>query len=390
MSTPLSRRSALRLAASGGVVAAVGAAAPAFAAPGVSATLDAAAVPVGSPLVLRITFDPDVVRRVSVWDLSGTTWTRIGWTATTQTWTATPPGGSGQVVIGSRGIDGGRYRDRLAYEVGTTTGGTDGGPPVGGPLIGMNAPADLWAQRAAEVGVPLGSRRIFADLAAGSSSQIGLVERAHADGMLPVISYKVGGDVSGAIAGRYDAVATAAAAQLASYGLPAAVSVWHEPYKDMTGAEYTAMSRRLLPIFRRGEVKVGPILNGWLLDNRIDEFEQFCAEELFDIWQYVAIDTYEAGTITSPGIAKPAPRVPALAEYVRSRGYDLPLGVGEYNGYSYATLADMGEALLSTPGVWFGCVWNNPGPISAVLTGERLRAFQQTVSDPRAARPRTA
>jgi hypothetical protein len=34
--------------------------------------------------------------------------------------------------------------------------------------------------------------------------------------MLPVISYKVGGDVAGAVAGRYNAVAQQAAAILAS------------------------------------------------------------------------------------------------------------------------------------------------------------------------------
>lgn len=389
MPSPLSRRSALRLAAaSGGVAAAAVGAAPAFASPGVSASLDSAFVAAGSPLVLRITFDPDTVRRVGVWDLSGTTWTRIGWTSSTQTWTATRGGGSGQVVIGSVRFDGTRYRDRLAYEVAE---GSTGGlaPDVDGPFIGMNAPADLWDRRAAEVGVALGARRIFADLATGASSQIKLVEQAHADGMLPVISYKVGGDVSGAIAGRYDAVATAAAAQLASYGLPTAVTVWHEPYKDMTGAQYTAMSRRLLSIFRRDEVKVGPILNGWLLDDRIDEFEQFCAEELFGIWQYVAIDTYEAGTLLSPGAARPASRIPALAAYLRSRGHDLPIGVGEYNGYSYSSLLEVGEALFTTPNVWFGCVWNNSAEISEVLTGDRLRAFRETAADPRAALPLT-
>ncbi|WP_224274721.1 hypothetical protein [Nocardioides lacusdianchii] len=388
MSTSLSRRSALRIAASGGAAALVGAGiGPALASPGLSAVLDAPVVTLGTPLVLRITLDPDTVRRVSVWDLSGTTWTRIASTSRTQTWTAAPRVGGGQVVIGSVRVDGTRYRDRVDYEV---AGSTTDAPAIGnGPLIGMNAPADLWDRRTAEVGVALGSRRIFADLAAGASNQIRLVEEAHADGMLPVISYKVGGDASGAAAGRYDAVATAAAAQLASYGLPTAVTVWHEPYKDMTGAQYTAMSRRLLSIFRRDEVRVGPILNGWLLDNRIDEFEQFCDEELFELWQYVAIDTYEAGTMASPGAAKPAARIPALADYVRSRGYDLPLGVGEYNGYSYRTLLDVGEAMFSTPNVWFGCVWNNSAEISEVLTADRLRAFRETAADPRAAEPLT-
>ena len=118
------------------------------------------------------------------------------------------------------------------------------------------------------MGPGLSARRIFADLASGPSSQIKLVEEAHAAGMLPVISYKVGGDVSGAIAGKFNAAAEEAAAKLASYGLPTAVTIWHEPYKDMSGAEYAALHQQLMPIFKRGELRVGPILNGWLLDNQ--------------------------------------------------------------------------------------------------------------------------
>ncbi len=388
MRPPLSRRSALRIAAAaGGAGALLGAGRlPAFAAPGVVAALDAASVASGAPLVLRVSLDAGLVRRVMVWDLSGTVWTLVSSTSRSQVWTASPRGErSGQVVIGSVLLDGGRFRDRLDYDV---TGGVTGSPATGGALIGMNAPAGLWDQRVAQLGAALGSRRIFADLSQGASSQLQLVEQAHADGMLPVISYKVGGDIAGAISGKYDAAAKQAAEQLAGFGLPTAVTVWHEPYKDMSGTQYTAMSRRLLSVFRRDEVKVGPILNGWLLDNQIDEFEQFCDEELFDLWQYVAIDTYEGGTMQSPGTAKPGPRIPALSDYVRSRGYDLPLGVGEYNGYSYASLKGVGEALFTTPNVWFGCVWNNAAEISEVLTGDRLRAFRETANDPRAGSPR--
>ena len=52
------------------------------------------------------------------------------------------------------------------------------------------------------VGAGLAARRIFADLGGGATSQIQLVEEAHAAGMLPVISYKVGGDIAGAVDGR--------------------------------------------------------------------------------------------------------------------------------------------------------------------------------------------
>ena len=61
------------------------------------------------------------------------------------------------------------------------------------------------------------------------------------------------------------------------------------------------------------------------------------------------------------------------------------MGVGEYNGYSAETIAEAGEALLSTPNVWFGCMWNSTGGKGATLTGDRLAAFQETLADSRAA-----
>ena len=136
----------------------------------------------------------------------------------------------------------------------------------------MSAPPRDWDQRVSEVGAGLGARRIFADLASGATSQIKLVQATHAAGMLPVISYKVGGDIAGAVAGKYNAVAEQAAAKLASYGLPTAVTFWHEPHNDMTTAQYVAASKQLLPIFKQGELRVGPLLNGFLLDRQQSVF----------------------------------------------------------------------------------------------------------------------
>lgn len=256
-------------------------------------------------------------------------------------------------------------------------------------LIGMSAPADVWDDRVRAVGGGLGARRIFADLADGPDSQLRLVEQTHAAGMLPVISYKVGGDVSGAVAGEYNAVAERAAAKLASYGRATAVTFWHEPHGDLSGAEYAAASEQLLPIFRRGRLKVGPILNGWLLDNQQSTFASYCPDRLFKLWHWFGIDTYESGTMESPGDHKPAGRVAALAAYLRSRGHGgMPIGVGEYNGYSGETIAAAGRALFRTPNVWFGCLWNSTGGRGWELSGDRLDAFRDTLADPR--RTRTA
>ncbi|MGI8523670.1 MAG: hypothetical protein ACR2K3_10240 [Nocardioides sp.] len=248
----------------------------------------------------------------------------------------------------------------------------------------MSAPSGVWAERVSAVGPGLGARRIFANLAQGPTSQLHLVEQAHAAGLLPVISYKLGGDAAGAAAGKFNAAAQQAAAHLASFDKATAVCVWHEPYGDMNGDRYAAITKQLLPIFRRNKVRVGPLLNGWLLNQNQSSFASYCPEELFGYWDWFGIDTYESGTVSNPGEAKPAPRIPALYQYLKSRGHgDLPIGVGEYNGYSGATIAAVGDALLTTPNVWFGCVWNVTGGRNYALTGDRLAAFRATLADAR-------
>ena len=209
--------------------------------------------------------------------------------------------------------------------------------------------------------------------------------------MLPVISYKVGGDAAGAASGRFNAVAEQAATRLASYGLPTAVTFWHEPYGDMTGGAV-----------RRGEQAAAADLQARRAAGRSDPqrlaagppagptFASYCPDELFEIWDWFGIDTYESGTMAAPGPSKPAAPDPGRwRTFLTSRGHDLPLGVGEYNGYSAETIAAAGEALLSTPNVWFGCLWNSSGGKGVALTGDRLAAFQRTLADARSAEPRT-
>lgn len=252
-------------------------------------------------------------------------------------------------------------------------------------LIGMSTPVDVWDARARAVGPGLGARRIFADLAVGATSQIKLVERAIADGMMPVISYKVGRDAAAAASGRFNAAAEAAATKLASYNVDMAVTVWHEPYGDLTGAQYTAITKKILPVFKRGRLRVGPIINGWLLDNQVSTFASYCPDELFSIWSWFGIDAYESGSMASPGKWKPADRILAVRKYLDSRGRStLPIGVGEYNGYTPQSIEAAGEALFSTK-AWFGCLWNTTGGRGQEVTGDRLAAFKRTMADPRRA-----
>ena len=397
---PLSRRNVLRLA--GGTAGAVGLAgavlvdggpADALLKKRVRARLDERAYRTGEQMVLRIRENLPATRPLKVWDTMGHVWKRQSRSGSMQVWTAKADrAGAGRVIVAAVWDDGRvvrneRYRFHVNFTI--SANGWPTNPTANGALVGMNAMASSWDQRAREVGPGLGARRIFADLAAGASSQIGLVEEAHNAGMLPVISYKVGGDIAGAKAGSYNAVAEQAAAKLASYGLPTAVTFWHEPNPDLSGADYVAASKQILPAFKQGELRVGPILNGWLLDNQLPLFASFAPDEMFGLWDWFGVDTYESGTPTSPGKAKPADRIPAMANFVAARKPGMPLGVGEYNGFSAQTIAAAGDALLSTPDVWFGCVWNNTGGIGQVLTGDRLAAFKQTLADPRKASART-
>jgi hypothetical protein len=251
--------------------------------------------------------------------------------------------------------------------------------------IGMSSPANVWTARIGQVGAGVSARRIFADLGKGPDDQIDLVEQAHAAGMMPVVSYKVSGDGAGAAAGNFNAVATKAATRLASYGLPTTVTYWHEPSPDISPVAYVAASKQLLPIFKQGNIKVGPFINGWLLDKNVSTFTAYSPDEMFGLWDWVGIDTYESGTMQSPGAIKPADRIPKLISYMASRGVNLPLGVGEYNGYSAATITAAGSAILVSPQVAFGCMWNSTIGKGYTLTGARLDAFKQTLADPAAA-----
>jgi hypothetical protein len=356
----------------------------------IKATLDRASYRPGEVMRLRVTELLRPGRKIQIVDSTGLRWKRVAKSGNRQVWTARAVrNGVGTVTVrvlwpNGRAVHNRHYHDRVRYRV--------AGPSVntgGVALIGMSAPEGEWDLRVSEVGPGLAARRIFADLAAGATSQIKLVEAAHNAGMLPVISYKVGGDIAGAVSGNYNAVAEQAAVKLASYGLPTAVTFWHEPNPDVTAADYAAASKQLLPIFRRGELRTGPILNGWLLDRQQDVFASFCPDELFGLWDWFGIDTYEGGTMSSPGQAKPADRIPALRAFLDARGHALPIGVGEYNGFSADTISAAGEALLSTPNVWFGCLWNSKsGARAAPLSGDRLTAFQATLADARSAAPR--
>ena len=252
----------------------------------------------------------------------------------------------------------------------------------------MSSPSGQWTQRLSEVGSGVTARRIYADLAAGGNDQSKLIDAAFKANLMPVISYKVGGDYAGAKSGKYDAAAKQAAALVASYGKPATVTILHEPQGDLSAADFIAIQQRLVPIFKTGKIKVGPFLNGWLLDRQADTtFASFAPASLLNLWDFLGIDTYESGTMAAPGAVKPADRIPALVAWEQRHSTTLPIAIGEYNGYSAATIKAAGDAILHTKQVWFGCMWNSTIGKGYTLTGDRLGAFKGTLAEARTMNP---
>lgn len=268
-------------------------------------------------------------------------------------------------------------------------------PPATTMIVGMSAPKTMWAARLAEVGAEgITARRIFADFTSTGRDQSDIIDQAAAAGMMPVVSYKLPSPAS-AITGTYDAQANAAAAYLDSLGVPVAVTVWHEPHGDMTPPQYRQMTARYAPIFKRGQVKYGPILNGWLLDNRRADFESYLGattadNTLIDACDFVAIDTYQSGTYMNQGDVFPGDRIAPLLDVLADRGRATkPIGVGEFNCFWSEAVTESMQAFLATPSLWFALLWNSDdtakteGGKGIPLEGARLTAFRDTKADPR-------
>lgn len=242
-------------------------------------------------------------------------------------------------------------------------------------VIGMSAPADKWAQRLADVGGPIKARRIFGDLTSDGRSQSGLIEAAVRDGMTPVVSYK--GTPSAA---NIKAVRD----YLASLDVAVYATWHHEPHGDMTPQAFRDGSKVFFGA-KSAKVKVGPILNGWLLDRRRVDFVSYTSPELMAAWDFLGIDTYQsdAQSATYPGH-----RIAPLLEVLASAGRpDMPVIVGEYNGWTADAIAESGRIFLDCPNVVIACIWNSgPTGLGTPLEGARLDAFRATLRDPRVKR----
>lgn len=250
--------------------------------------------------------------------------------------------------------------------------------PTATTRIGMSAPANLWDQRLAEVG-PEGvtARRIFATELSikGRLDEIGDALRA---GMLPILSFKGTPTPANVANLRHE---------LEALGADVTATWHHEPRGDWSGADFCRHSETFLGV-KSARVQVGPILNGWLLDNKVAEWESFTTPALLDAWDFLGVDTYQPSA-DSPKY--PGRTIPKMVDWLAAKGHpDKPIVVGEYNGFTAEAIRESGETFLSTPQVVAACCWNSTGKPGSQehipLAGDRLAAFRATKADARAAR----
>jgi hypothetical protein len=254
--------------------------------------------------------------------------------------------------------------------------------PISPKVVGMSASESLWDQRLSEVGrCGVEARRIFVpDAASNWNGKFQTIQETVEDGMTPVISVK--SPVSGFIAGNNDALYQNIRDDLLTLDAPVTMTFWHEPHGDMSAADFRTASQRFFDIMDAPEIAVGPILNGWLLDNQTSTFAGYTSAALLDDWEFMGVDSYHS----SPGSNKlPGRAVPLVETWLDGQGHgDMPIVLGEYNGFDADAIEYGGEQILSIPEAWIGLVWNSTGGTYTPLTGDRITAYQNTKADPRA------
>jgi hypothetical protein len=255
--------------------------------------------------------------------------------------------------------------------------------------IGMGAtPLSTWDQRLSETG-PVDARRIFGTLGSSGSvdSTIALAASEVAAGRMPILSYKLPDtDWRGAAAGTYDTQLRDIATRLAALPGKVFITLHHEPQSDGTPADYAAMQLHVLPILAPPRnVLAGVIVNGFWFSARSygrsdAEIAEWLPPKVLALAEVVAADTYDDGTLESPG--EPAStkilRLSAWATRVGVRR----LGIGEYGSLDADSVTAAGDAILADRRFVFGCVYNSNvnSRFNWVLSGARLAAFKATLA----------
>lgn len=207
-------------------------------------------------------------------------------------------------------------------------------------------------------------------------------------GWKPLVSYKTKND-SGAkvsandiVAGAFDARARATAAFLASLDVEVDVAIDHEPWDDMSGADFVRTQERLIPIFAAHEnIRCLPIIQGFPLDTATNRarFRTYQSDRLFGEGGYGlgGIDTYQPGSATNPGNVNPGSRIaPLLAMYDDMGFPDLHIAVGEWNAFTDAFFQSTMDTFAATERLEYACAFDKDLEVASLFTGRRLEIFK--------------
>lgn len=259
-------------------------------------------------------------------------------------------------------------------------------PPTTTRQIGMSSPVGQFDQRLGEVGANgITARRIFAQTLPDSGMR-SIVQDAVDAGMTPVVSYKLPSFSTTTLNnGGYDAAITAEANFLNGLGVQVYATIWHEPSPDVSGSNFQAIHRRLAPLLKKTRVKVGPILNTWVLDNpnNYAQFDGYVADDLIanGVWEFFGYDSYQSGDRPSegtPGNNDLSTRMATInAKIAAHGGANLPQVIGEYNAYELDNLNAIQNTIAANDKIAIACVFNSDvGSKGLVLTGSMLSSFK--------------
>lgn len=243
------------------------------------------------------------------------------------------------------------------------------------PLLGMSAPAELWDTRKAQVeatGGRLQARRIF--FKSLTVNPTTMIRAARAEGLLPVVSFKLGSHSWGQVAaGAADAELTTLAGRCrAASPERVVVILHHEPDQQSTppdvgeggtAADFAAMYRRAVPILKAaGNVAVWTCMNGWWWTNQARKL----TDAQINVWlppdvrgmlDGISADFYTDQGETETSVMKAR----NMAAWARRVGGVKVLGVGEFNGFRPTDLTDLTDFVQTDPlyrGGW-ALVWNS-------------------------------
>lgn len=322
--------------------------------------------------------------------------------------TSTDAGASPEKEIAKSTGNGSPQTKKPAADSATpTTGGTSAGVPSAPPSsgtgggsntpeapaapisyanekFGMAAPADKWNERLAQVGREhINYRRIFL---VGFDDGLNKVTETLNAGMTPVISWKTTPYSWAQVgSGAADSALRSLVSRLNAIPGNKILVLHHEPAKDGTANDFVAMQLRALPILKTANnVQVGIIANGWWWSAQNhgyndSEIAQWIPTSLKNVCDFIAADTYQEPDLSEDGSV----RALRLAAWARRTGGVSALGIGEFNGYTAASITNVMNVVKADPLFKWALVWNSgPTGLGTPLEGDRLNAFINGKSTP--------